>query len=413
MTSLLRAGRSRRSRDPVGRVFSTVTIVLGLTLAAASAPSPLYSAYGARWHFGAITVTAVFAVYALALLGALLVFGSASDRVGRRAVILAGLALLAVSMILFLLAGSVAWLFAARIVQGIATALVTAGVSAALIDLQPAHRPGFGALVNAVTPTVGLAIGAVAAGALVQYAPLPLRLTYAVLLVGCLVLLLLVARISDGQQIASGTERRLLDLRPVDLRPQIGVEAQVRAAFVAVLPGLVAAWALGGLYLSLGPSLLLELADSHNRLLGGSSVFALCAPGAVASVFGSRWPPRRILRRGCILLVVGLAITIAAVATGEVPTLFLGTAVSGTGFGMSFLGAFRTLIGQASVERRGQLVAAIYIVAYLAFSLPAVIAGVLTTHIGLRATTIAFAAVVILLALTALLMDTVHRARPA
>ena len=124
--------------------FWTVAAVLGLFLAAASAPSPLYATYAARWHFGPATITVIFAVYAVALLAVLLTAGSLSDGLGRRPVILAALLIQSASMLLFVLADGVIWLYAARTLQGAATGLVTAAVAAALIDLQPPARPGPG-----------------------------------------------------------------------------------------------------------------------------------------------------------------------------------------------------------------------------------------------------------------------------
>ena len=188
-------------------------------------------------------------------------------------------------MAAFLLADGLAWLYAARVLQGAATGLVTAAVAAALIDLQPPARPARGPLVNAITPTVGLAAGALAASALVQYGPAPLRLVYALLLAGFLLLAVAVAALPAGS-----TARR-----PVSLRPRVSVEPAVRPAFWAALPCLVATWALGGLYLSLGPSLILSLSHSGSRLLGGSLVFALCGAG----------PAARAMRTGCLLLLAG------------------------------------------------------------------------------------------------------------
>ena len=94
------AGSQHEARTVAG--FWVVALTLGLFLAAASAPSPLYGVYAARWHFSSTTLTAVFAVYAVALVGTLLVAGSLSDSIGRRPVIVAGLVLQAVSMGLFL-----------------------------------------------------------------------------------------------------------------------------------------------------------------------------------------------------------------------------------------------------------------------------------------------------------------------
>ena len=149
--------------------FWTVAVVLTLFLTGASAPSPLYALYASRWHFSPTTLTAVFAVYAIALLAVLLTCGGLSDAVGRRPVLLAGhrrpdrrdgplprgrrrgLALRRAHR------------------PGLATGLVTAAAAAALLDLQP-RRSTIGPLVNALAPSVGLALGAVGAGA-----PRPVR----------------------------------------------------------------------------------------------------------------------------------------------------------------------------------------------------------------------------------------------
>ena len=58
--------------------------VMPCFIPAASAPSPLYDTYAARWHFGPTTVTVIFAVYAIALLAVLLTAGTLSDSIGRR-----------------------------------------------------------------------------------------------------------------------------------------------------------------------------------------------------------------------------------------------------------------------------------------------------------------------------------------
>ena len=108
------------------------------------------------------------------------------------------------------------------------------------------------------------------------------------------------------------------------------------------------------------------------------------------------------MRSGCLLLLAGLAVTIAAVAAASSILLFVGTLVAGAGFGSAFLGAFRSLAGQASPGGRASLIAAIYVAAYLAFSLPAIAAGVLATHLGLRPVTIGYATVAAALALTSL-----------
>lgn len=381
---------ARERRRRLG--FLVVTAVLALFLFAAAAPTPLYAYYAVTWHFSVINLTAIFGVYAVALLVTLLLAGSVSDAVGRRRVVVSGLALQAVSMILFIVADDLAWLYTARIVQGVATGLVTAAVAAALIDLQPADRPGLGALVNAVTPTFGLAAGALGAGALVQHAPAPTRLVYAIILAACVVLGL-TAVILPGPPPGHGRFTPTV---------RLGVEPGIRRAFLAAVPCLVATWALGGFYLSLGPSLSLLLLASTDRLAGAVATAALCVAGGVASLALRSWPPRRAMLAGCIALVVGAALTLAGVAWSAFGVFLAGTTIAGLGFGAAFLGAFRSLAALATPVRRGELVAAVYFVAYTAFSVPAVVAGVLTSVIGLRQAALGYGATVGLLAAAAI-----------
>src|SRR5436189_4622269 len=90
--------------------FWLLALTLGLLLFASSAPSPLYVVYQSEWGFSEITLTSVFAVYALALLSSLVIAGSVSDHVGRRPTLLFGLAIEIVAMLLFAEAQTVAWL---------------------------------------------------------------------------------------------------------------------------------------------------------------------------------------------------------------------------------------------------------------------------------------------------------------
>jgi MFS family permease len=111
--------------------------VLGLLVFASSAPSPLYGVYQQKWRFSATTLTAIFGVYALALIVTLLVMGALSDYVGRRPVIVGALVVEIGAVSLFLAATGVVWRYGARIPQGCAVGAATSALSAALIDLEP------------------------------------------------------------------------------------------------------------------------------------------------------------------------------------------------------------------------------------------------------------------------------------
>jgi predicted MFS family arabinose efflux permease len=65
------------------------------------------------------------------------------------------------------------------------------------------------------------------------------------------------------------------------------------------------------------------------------------------------------------------------------------------------MGAYGTIVALARPDDRAGLVAAIFTVGYLAFSVPALVAGVATSHFGLHKTALVYCAVVAVLAATA------------
>ena len=401
--------RTMSSPGRIGRgaAFWIAAATLVLFLLAAAAPSPLYAVYAAKWRFSPAALTEVFAIYAIALLAALLLTGSLSDAVGRRPVILAALLIQVASMLMFLYATDIRWLFAARVTQGIATGMATSPLAASFVDLQPPERPNLAAIVNSVTPTLGLALGAVSSAVLVQYGPDPLHLIYWLMLIAFVLAGLGVALMAEPAQ-------RRASLR---LAPRVGVEPAVRPAFAAALPSLIAGWGVGGFYLSLGPSLALQLAGSTNRVLGGLAIGLLAGVGAAAIVAVRSWQPRRAMVVGGVALVAGLVLTVVAVVLTSAVLFFAATAVTGIGFGVGWLGVLRSLVSLAAPTARGALIAAIYIVAYLAFALPAVAAGYGVTRVGLHQAALEYGVAICLLAVAglvaAVLVNSPHRPLPA
>lgn len=381
-----------------------LAFVLLCFFAASSAPTPLYHLYQQAWGFSSALLTVIFAVYALSLLATLLVFGSLSDYLGRRPVIFIGLLLEIVSMLLFIAATDVSWLIVARVLQGVATGIATSALGAAMLDSDAQQGP----LLNSITPMFGMALGALGTSALVEYAPLPMGLAYGLLLaafVGQAVYLLWVAETVTPQPGVLKT-----------LRPRLAVPAQARGTLLLVLPADIAAWALGGFFLSLAPSLLTAATGSTSVLNGGFAVAALTISGAI-SIHNLRLrAPRLALLVGCSFLAIGVSVILAAVNLGWLWLFFTGAVVAGVGFGASFLGALRLLLPLAHAHERGALMAAFLALSYLAFCIPALLAGVSIKTAGLVTTTNVYGGVVVLLAVSALagmLIQRAGRARAA
>ena len=386
--------------------FWSVAVLLVLVLAASGVPSPLYRVYAEEFGFSSGVITVVFAVYAFALLAALLVVGGLSDHVGRRPVLAVALVLEAAAMGLFLAADGVGWLLAARVVQGLATGAMTGAFGAALLDLQRPERP-LGPLVNSASPGFGLSAGAVGAGIAVQFVPSPTEWVF-----GVLTVVFLVAAAAVWLGLPESSPRR-----PgawASLRPSMHVPRANRRAFVVVLPCLAATWALGGLYASLGPSLVAGVYGVENHVVGSLLILALNGTGLVGSLLTQRLEPTRGMITGALVFAVGVAGTVAALLVGSLAFFFVAAVVSGFGFGSAFLGAMATVTRGVDPGQRAGLLSAVFTVSYLAFSIPAIAAGVASTHIGLTTTAEVYGVAVIVLALSAVVGLLVHqRGAPA
>jgi len=394
-----------RRELPRPAAFWAVAVLLVLMLAASGVPSPLYRVYADRFGFGSGMITVIFAVYAFALLVSLLVVGGLSDHVGRRPVLAVALVVEAASMVLFLAADGVGWLIAARIVQGFATGAMTGAFGAALLDLQRAERP-LGPLVNSAAPGFGLSLGAVAAGMAVEWLPAPTDWVF-----GAMTALCLAAAVGVLVGLPESSPR--LPGAVASLRPSVHVPPAQRRAFLVVLPCLVATWALGGLYASLGPSLVVGVFGVSDHVVGSLVVLALNGTGLVGSLGMRGVAPARAMVAGALVFAVGVAGTITALALGSLGLFFAAAVVSGLGFGSAFLGAMSTVTAGVAAGQRAGLLAAVFVAAYLAFSLPAIAAGIASGHIGLRTTAEVYGAGVIVLALLAVAGLALHARRPA
>jgi hypothetical protein len=295
-------------------------------------------------------------------------------------------------MVLFLLADGVGWLVAARSLQGLATGVATAALGAALLDFQHRDRP-LGALVNSASFGVGLSAGAVTAGLLVESVASPTEWVFGAL-TG--VYLLAAAAMFALPESSPRTPGAL-----ASLRPQVHVPRPQRAAFYVVLPCLTATWALGGLYASLGPSLVARVFGVDDHLVGSLLILALNGTGLVGSLAMRHVAPGRAMVGGALVFAAGVGGTVAALLTGSLTTFFVAAVVSGFGFGGAFLGAMATVTaGVASGERAG-LLSSVFVVSYLMFSVPAIAAGVAVGAIGLERTAEIYGAAVVVLALSA------------
>src|SRR6202045_3268071 len=303
-----------------------------LLAASSSAVTPLYRLYQQSMHLTPFWITIVFAVYVASLLAGLLTVGGLSDYVVRRPVILAALLLNAAAMVLFAEARDVGQLILARAVQGLCVGTGTTALGAAILDTNRARGP----LLNSVTAFLGMTAGALGAAALITFAPDPLHRIYEVLLGLTVLMIVLLYVMPESSTQKTGAL--------ASLRPHVRVPPQSRAILARLTPANVAAWALGGLYLSLMPTVVATAMGVATPWVGGVVVATLMLSGAVAVATFRNWPARRLIVMSTSTLGLGVAVSMIGIQQQQVAALLAGTGIAGAGFGSTFSGPLRALL---------------------------------------------------------------------
>ncbi len=381
------AVRPRMGRKAAFALLASAALTL---LASSSAPTPLYATYQAKWGFSDLTVTVIFGVYAVAVLASLLVFGSLSDHVGRRPLLMAALGSQALVMLVFAFAGNLEVLLAARVLQGLATGAALGAIGAGLVDLHPAHGP----VANASALMAGTASGSLISALFVQWLPAPTELVYLFFSVAFLLQALGVVLIAETSARVPGARR--------SLSPTLALPPQVRGSLAIAAPILVAVWALGGFYASLGPSLAQAVAGSHSMILGGAALFLLAGSGSVTVLAFHRVEARRFALAGALAVALGSALLLWGVAAHSLLIFALGIFPAGAGFGAGFQGGLRAIVAGAEPHQRAGVISVVYVISYLSMGLPAILAGALVVSSSLQQTAEELGVgVIVLAALTA------------
>lgn len=365
-----------------GTAYAMLVLLTGTNL-----PTPLYRGYEERFGFSPLVVTLIFAVYAAVLIPSLLVAGPLADAMGRRTVLLPAVGVAALGSLAFALAESTAWLFAARVLQGIALGTASGALTAVLAELEPTGDRRRAALVSTVAAAAGLGLGPVLAGLLAEYAPAPHVLPYVLEIA----LLVPAAAVILALPKAEATSR----WRP--RRPE--VPAEVRPVFATSGTAAFLAFAVVGLFLSLVPAYVATLSGSRNLFLSGAAVALMLLCSALAQLAGYGRPARRLERAGLPLLAAGLVLLALAGAVSSPPLLLAATVVGGVGQGLVFLGGLTAVSQAAPRDRHAEVLSGFYVVVYLGVGLPVIGVGLLATVTGLLAAVQWFAAAVALLCL--------------
>lgn len=344
--------------------------VVAHTLWTSAAPAMAYRLYAREWHLSPTVTTGIFAIYPVVIVAVLIGFGGLSDQIGRRTAMLMGVGASLAGTVMFALAPSVAWLFAARALMGIGVGL-TAGPSTAAVMEFGTNRA---APITTMAQAAGFASGLLLGGGLIEYAPWPTRLSFWVL--ALLLTVLFTATWFLPRQIRSESASLWRPRAPF-------VPQYLRRPFTIASMAMMTAYAHGVLVLSLGGQVAHDLVGSPNAFIN-STVLALFAIvfGAVG-IAARSLSTRTAMMLGAFASATGMGLLALTAALHNLPVFLLATSTAGAGYSLLFRSGLG-IINAATPDRyRGGVLSALYLLAYLSMGTVALILGAVATARGL------------------------------
>jgi hypothetical protein len=331
---------------------------------------PLLAVYRQTLGLSDADATAIFGVYALGLIPGFLIGGPASDRWGRRRIMLAftALSLLASAVLITGQSGS-AGLYAGRLLTGVVSGTVFTVGTAWTKELSGGH-PGLAARRAALALTAGFAVGPLVAGGLAQWAPLPMVLPYLVHLALAAIALALLPRAPETRSAGSAERLRL-------------VPPSVRTRRFGVLVAPMAPWVFGS------ASLAFTTLPAHGVRLPAAT--AIVFTGVLAGVaLGGGLAGQRLGRRleagrwrggharpqaiGLAVVAGGFAAAAFATLRPGVLSVVVAALVLGCGYGICLVVGLREVERLAGSDELGGLIAVFYSLTYLGLAIPFLLA---------------------------------------
>jgi Major Facilitator Superfamily len=344
-------------RRPVACLWTVVFVAAFGT----NVPTPLLLIYRDELGLSSNALTGAFGVYAAGLVPALLLAGPASDRFGRRPVVVPFVLLSVITSLLFLGAGSsVLLLFLCRFLQGAVSGVVFSVGTAWLAELI--GEPARAARLTTAALGGGWALGPLTSGLLAQWAPAPTVLPYLVHVAFTLVSLVLLPAVPETLAAADRRAGALINL---------GVPVGARWAFwLVVLPIAVGVFTFPSTAVTVLPLLLTpsmpQIAVAITGLVAGVTLLT----GVFAQPLGRRLGAVRAGPAGLAIGAAGLGLSLLGVGLEAWPLLIPVALLLGTAYGLC-LAAGLTMVGVlAAPTARGALTGTFYACAYLGFGVP-------------------------------------------
>lgn len=350
--------------------FTAAVFALISTFATVGSTVPLFNVYRAQDGFTNAGISVAVVVYSAATLTTLLVLGRLSNHVGRRPISIASLALLLFGCVLLLNVHGLESLVTGRLLLGLGAGLASSSLTSYIVDTAPARPAWLASVASSQTVMLGLAVGAVASGALVQFGPAPRQLVYLVDIAALMFSIALIALSPETVSRKPGARRSMM--------PSVRVPARVTHLIPIAAAVLLSTWSVGAFYQAFVPALVENQLHTASPLVLGLVFAAYMAPSAFGAPLGSRFAPATAQRLGMGTFLIGMVGVIAAIGTGALLLFIASTIVAGASQGIAISAVTRGLLSGSTIDDRAPTFSVIYLISYSGATIPALIAGQLS-----------------------------------
>ena len=326
--------------------------------------TPLFLIYEDRLGLSTWTLTALFAIYPVGLAPALVFSGPASDVLGRRVVILPGVALSGVASLVMMIGGTtVGMLYLGRFILGVVSGIVFVVASAWTQEVGSGNPMLTTRQITAVM-FVGFGSGPVVAAVIGQWGPAPLMIPY----------LLHIGLIVAGMWLLRGAPETVTRDTSRKIRPNLGMPKGAGGDFARVIaPTALGVFGMPSLVFGLFPILLKPVMPGIAVLISGALGFMVTWSTLPAQALVGRIGPYRGAPLALASGATGTALGAIAFATDKW-VLVLGAAVlMGAASGFAMTSGLRLVDIICRPEDRGALTGSFYAVAYVGMMNPVLV----------------------------------------
>jgi MFS family permease len=380
--NVARRGRTLR----LAFISGVLSLVAGF--AAVGSTIPLFNIYRADDGFTNAGISMTVVAYSAATLTTLVVLGRLSNHLGRRPTSIASLCLLLLGCLLLLNVHAIGILIGGRLLMGLGAGLASSSLTSYIADAAPVRPAWLASVASSQTVMLGLAVGALGSGALVQFGPWSRELIY---LVAACLLLLCVALVALSPETVTRTPDAWRSLRP-----RVRVPARVRPLLPVAAAVFLATWATGAFYQAFVPALVADQLRSHSPLVIGLVFAAYMGPSALGAPLGGRLTSAAAQRLGMVTFLAGWIGIVTAIATATLVLFIAATIVAGASQGIAISAATRGLLHGSTLADRAGIFSAIYLLCYSGAAIPALISGQLSNTFSLRQIALGYGALALI-----------------